>query len=75
MGSPDGNAFLNGKMIMDIDEGLNHFFEVPETYFLHMFNKMDGISRIQKEKHKQLFLVMIAFLDNLYISEQYDKVL
>lgn len=71
-GPPNGIMFLNDHWLMDIEESLDHFFNNIDninTLLLH-FEINKDVPREEQEKMKYKFLLMIAFLEDMYLLEK-----
>ena len=76
-GPPDGIMFVNGKWIMDIGESLDNKFFSKDTNInelLDIIEKEKKLIKVERERLKQQFLLMIAFLDDLLVNEMYDYI-
>ena len=77
-GPPNGIMFLDGKWIMDIGEALDEKFFSKNTKvtewlgLLEKFEKEKTLTKVEQERLKQQFLLMVAFLDDLLVHEMYD---
>ena len=77
-GPPNGIMFLDGKWIMDIGEALDEKFFSKNTNvtewsgLLEKFEKEKTLTKVEQERLKQQFLLMVAFLDDLLVHEMYD---
>ena len=69
-GYPDGESFINGVIIMDINEALDLFFEGDMNTWNRMLQVFENKGYPEEEKNflKQIFLNIIGFLDGLYIK-------
>ena len=68
---PNGIMFLDGHWIMDIDEGLHYLFKGSDELVMPLLEKFEkeDTSRINQEKKKQQFLLMMVFLDDIYMKD------
>ena len=77
-GPPDGIMFVNGKWIKDIGESLDEKFFSKDTNInewndlLEEIEKEKKLTKVERERLKQQFLLMIGFLDDLLVNEMYD---
>jgi len=73
-GYPDGPDFYKGNIMYDINEGLDAFFSVSSKTWNEMLYAFDNanVSQLDKQRLKQKFLVMLGFLDALYLDYLYE---